>query len=432
MPVESKEVEAPKPRVLEVLLNRRMLICIFLGFTSGLPLFILVNLLLVWLRSEGLDLRTLGLFALIGFPYTWKFLWAPFMDRFALPLFGRRRGWMLLTQLLLLVCIGLFGTLSPKTDLQAIALLTVLVAFLSASQDIVIDAYRREILPDEEQGLGTAIHVNAYKLAGLVPGSLALILADHLPWDMVFWITALFMLPGVLLTLVVNEPVRRGAPPKNLEEAVMLPFREFIRRDGWKQALLVLAFIFFYKLGDSMATSLASVFYLEMGFTKTQIGIVAKNAGLWASVAGGLIGGLWMIKLGINRALWIFGTVQWIAILGFALLTQTGPNIWILAGVIGFEAFGVGLGTAAFTAYMARTTDPRYTATQFALFTSLASVPRTFANAATGYLVADFGWLNFFWLCILLAAPGMMLLLKVAPWKEVHPSAPVMPPEEVK
>jgi len=408
----------PRETMLEALLNRRMLICVFLGFSSGLPLFIVLNLLQAWLRTEGVDLKTLGLFALIQFPYTWKFLWSPLMDRFALPLFGRRRGWMLLTQVLLLACIALFGVLSPRSDLPTIALMTSVLAFLSASQDIVIDAFRREILPDAEQGLGTAIHVNAYKLAGLVPGSLALILSDHLPWSGVFWITALFMLPGIALTFMVKEPTPHGAPPRTLQDAVVLPFREFIRRDGLKQALLILTFIFFYKLGDSMATSLATAFYLDTGFTRTQIGIVAKNAGLWASVAGGLVGGLWMIKLGINRALWLFGAVQWVSILGFALLTQTGPDIWILAGVIGFEAFGVGLGTAAFTAYMARATDPRYTATQFALFSSLASVPRTFANAATGYLVADWGWLNFFLGCTLLAAPGMLLLLKIAPWNE--------------
>ncbi len=393
-----------------------MLICIFLGFSSGLPLFILLNLLQAWLRSEGVDLKTLGLFALIQFPYTWKFLWSPFMDRYALPMLGRRRGWMLATQLALLGAVAMFGMLSPKTDLMAIALLTTLVAFLSASQDIVIDAYRREILSDDEQGLGTAIHVNAYKLAGLVPGSLSLVLSASLPWDTVFLVTALFMLPGIALTLAVREPPAYGAPPKNLEEAVVLPFREFIRRDGVKQALLVLAFIFFYKLGDSMSTSLATAFYLDMGYSRVQIGLVAKNAGLWPSVAGGLIGGLWMLRLGINRALWIFGALQWVSILGFALLTQAGTNPWALAGVIGFEAFGVGLGTAAFTAFIARSTDPRYTATQFALFTSLASVPRTFANAATGYLVADWGWLNFFCLCAVLAAPGMLLLLKVAPW----------------
>ncbi|MDB5803803.1 MAG: AmpG-like permease [Betaproteobacteria bacterium] len=408
----------PRETVREALLNRRMLICVFLGFSSGLPLFIVLNLLQAWLRTEGVDLKTLGLFALIQFPYTWKFLWSPLMDRYALPLFGRRRGWMLLTQVLLLACIAMFGVLSPHSDLPTIALMTSLLAFLSASQDIVIDAYRREILPDAEQGLGTAIHVNAYKLAGLVPGSLALILSDHLPWSGVFWITALFMLPGIALTFLVSEPTAHGAPPKTLHDAVVLPFREFVRRDGIKQALLILTFIFFYKLGDSMATSLATAFYLDTGFTKTQIGLVAKNAGLWASVAGGLVGGLWMLRLGINRALWVFGAVQWVSILGFALLTQTGPDVWVLAGVIGFEAFGVGLGTAAFTAYMARATDPRYTATQFALFSSLASVPRTFANAATGYLVADWGWLNFFLGCTVLAAPGMLLLLKIAPWRE--------------
>jgi PAT family beta-lactamase induction signal transducer AmpG len=413
---------AARPSVFQALFTRKMLICVFLGFSSGLPLFILLNLLQAWLRSEGVDLRTLGLFTLIQIPYTWKFLWSPFMDRYALPVLGRRRGWMLVTQLLLLVTVGLFGTLSPRTDLPAIALITTLVAFLSASQDIVIDAYRREILSDDEQGLGTAVHVNAYKLAGLVPGSLALVLSGYLPWDTVFWITALFMLPGVALTLAVREPPAYGAPPKNLEDAVILPFREFIGRKGIKQALLVLAFIFLYKLGDSMATSLATAFYLDMGYTRVQIGLVAKNAGLWPSVAGGLIGGLWMLRLGINRALWVFGAVQWVAILGFALLTRAGTNPWALAGVIGFEALGVGLGTAVFTAYIARTTDPRYTATQFALFTSLASVPRTFASAATGYLVAQWGWMNFFLACAVLALPGMLLLIKIAPWNERDPA----------
>jgi PAT family beta-lactamase induction signal transducer AmpG len=413
---------AARPSVFQALFTRKMLICVFLGFSSGLPLFILLNLLQAWLRSEGVDLRTLGLFTLIQIPYTWKFLWSPFMDRYALPVLGRRRGWMLVTQLLLLVTVGLFGTLSPRTDLPAIALITTLVAFLSASQDIVIDAYRREILSDDEQGLGTAVHVNAYKLAGLVPGSLALVLSGYLPWDTVFWITALFMLPGVALTLAVREPPAYGAPPKNLEDAVILPFREFIGRKGIKQALLVLAFIFLYKLGDSMATSLATAFYLDMGYTRVQIGLVAKNAGLWPSVAGGLIGGLWMLRLGINRALWVFGAVQWVAILGFALLTRAGTNPWALAGVIGFEALGVGLGTAVFTAYIARTTDPRYTATQFALFTSLASVPRAFASAATGYLVAQWGWMNFFLACAVLALPGMLLLIKIAPWNERDPA----------
>jgi PAT family beta-lactamase induction signal transducer AmpG len=226
------------------------------------------------------------------------------------------------------------------------------------------------------------------------------------------------------MTLLVREPQTGARAPKTLRDAVVEPFREFMGRNGLEGALLVLAFIFFYKLGDSLCTALATPFYLEMGFTKTEIGIVAKNAGLWPSVIGGLAGGLWMVRLGINRALWLFGVVQMVAILGFALLASTGSapgtpeRLAMLAGVIGTEAFGVGLGTAAFVAYIAKSTHPAYTATQFALFTSLAAVPRTFINASAGWLVASLGWTQFFLLCFAAAVPGMLLLIKVAPWNE--------------
>lgn len=398
-----------------------MLICVFLGFSSGLPLFILLSLLQAWLAKSGLNVKALGLFALVMFPYTWKFLWSPLMDRFHFGRMGRRRGWMALTQAALFIAIGGMGMLDPITQLSAIAAIASVVAFLSASQDIVIDAYRREILPDSEQGLGSAIHVNAYKVAGMVPGALSLVLADMMAWHEVFWITAAFMLPGLLCTLLINEPKVYGDPPKNIREAVLLPFQEFIARNGWRSALWVLGFIFLYKLGDSMATALATKFYIDLGFTMTQIGAISKTTSLWASVAGGIIGGIWMVKIGINRALWIFGVVQAATILGFAWLANVGAQPLVLAIVIGAEAFGVGLGTAAFVAYIARTTDPRYTATQFALFTSLAAVPRTFINSSVGYIVADTGWSAFFIVCFVLALPGMLLLPKVAPWNEKTP-----------
>jgi AmpG-related permease len=411
------------PSLSQAILNRRMLICILTGFSSGLPLFILINLLPAWLRTEGISLKAIGLFALIQFPYTWKFVWSPFLDHYALPWLGRRRGWILATQIGLLAAIAALGGLSPKDDLDLIVLLSVALAFLSATQDIVLDAYRRELLQESELGLGNAIHVNAYKVAGLVPGALSLILADHLPWSQVYLITALFMLPGMAMTLLVTEPALAAGRPKSLREAVVEPFHEFLTRHGWRSALWVLAFIFLYKLGDSMATALATPFYLDMGFSKTEIGLVAKNAGLWPSVIGGLLGGIWMVRLGINRALWIFGVVQMVAILGFAWLAQMGPqaettasHLTALAVVIGIEALGVGLGTTAFVAYIARTTHPAYTATQFALFTSLMAVPRTFTNATTGWLVEQMGWYAFFLLCALLAVPGMVLLVKVAPW----------------
>jgi PAT family beta-lactamase induction signal transducer AmpG len=400
-----------------------MLICIFTGFSSGLPLYLLINLVPAWLRSEGIDLTTIGLFSLIGIPYTWKFLWAPALDRYALPWVGRRRGWMLATQVPLLAAIAWLGQLDPQQQLGWIVYVTALVTFLSASQDVVLDAYRRELLRDEELGLGNAVHVNAYKVAGLVPGSLSLILADHLPWEQVFLVTALFMLPGTFMALLVREPAASRKAPKTLRAAVTEPFHEFITRNGWQAALLILGFIFLYKLGDSMCTALATPFYLDMGFSKSEIGLVAKHAGLWPSVIGGLAGGVWMVRLGINRALWLFGVVQLGSILGFAWLAWLGPRVLVgsaeltqLALVIGFEALGVGLGTAAFVAFIARTTHPAYTATQFALFTSLMAVPRTFVNASTGWLVEHMGWFDFFLLCTALAVPGMLLLLRVAPW----------------
>lgn len=402
----------------EILFNRRMLICVFTGFSSGLPLYILISLLPAWLRSEGVDLKAIGLFSLISLPFTWKFIWAPLFDRFSPPL-GRRRGWLLITQLALLFSIPAFGYLHAQLDIWTVAYLAAVVAFFSASQDIVLDAYRREILPDIELGLGNVIHVNAYKIAGLVPGSISLILADHLPWHSVFLITALFMLPGLIMTIVVKEPPLKYGTPKTLRQAVVEPFHEFIARNGVRAALTILAFIFLYKLGDSMATALATPFYLDMGFSKTEIGLVAKNAGLWSSVAGGILGGIWMIQLGINRSLWLFGIVQMVAILGFAWLAVVGHDVVVLALVIGFEAFGVGLGTAAFVAYIALTTNPLYTATQFALFTSLAAVPRTVANAGTGFMVEHLGWFNFYIACFLLAIPGMLLLYKIAPWNSL-------------
>ena len=450
------------------ILNRRMLICVFTGFSSGLPLFFLLNLLPAWLRSEQVDLKAIGLLTLIQLPYTWKFLWSPLVDRYTPPL-GRRRGWMLITQLALLTAIAAFGGASPAglvaphlvlhslaggwlvlptlelTSLSAfllhpVALMALAVALFSATQDIALDAYRRELLELNELGLGNSVHITAYRLAGLVPGSLSLILADHLPWSWVFMVTALFMLPGVIATCVIDEPNITAHAPRTLRAAAIEPLREFFTRAGWRRALWVLGFIFFYKIGDSLCTALATPFYLDMGYSKTEIGLIAKNAGLWASVGGGLIGGIWMLRLGIVRSLWIFGGVQMLSILGFAWLASGAAQpasafgwSWLsafgldpfnaahllkLALVVGLEAFGVGVGTAAFVAFIASQTHAAYTATQLALFTSLMAVPRTLINASAGYLVAALGWPQFYGLCFVLALPGMLLLLKVAPWSD--------------
>ena len=397
-----------------------------LGFSSGLPLYLLFQLLPAWLRSEGINLKTIAVFALIQLPYTWKFIWAPLMDRYNLiaPM-GRRRSWMLLTQIALFITICAYSFFDPQLNITSIAVVSTLVALFSASQDIVIDAFRREILSDEELGLGNSIHLNAYRVSGLVPGSLALILSDHFPWSSVFWIVALFMIPGMLMTIFTTEPQRAEAP-KTLYASVVEPFTEFINRAGLKHALLVLLFILLYKLGDSMATALATPFYIDMGFSNTDIGTIVKGSGLVMQILGGFIGGIWMIKVGINRGLWVFGVVQLVTILGFAWLAHAGPFAAIgiiersmLAVVIGGEALGVGLGTVAYVAYMARETNPAYTATQLALFTSLSAVPRSIFNALTGGMVETLGWEIFFYVCTLLAIPGMLLLFKVAPWNTI-------------
>lgn len=411
--------------IRQALLNRRMLICIFTGLASGMPLYLLISLVPAWLRTEGVGLVEIGFFALIGLPYTWKFLWSPLLDRYQLSLFSRkfglRRSWMFATQILLFAAIAALGFFDPATQIWSIAWLCLAIAFLSATQDIVLDAYRRQILPDEELGLGNSIHVNAYRIAGLVPGSLSLILADSLPWQQVFFITATFMFIGIALTLSVAEPKAHDFHPTTLRKAIVEPFKEFFNRQGIKQALLILSFMLLYKLGDSMATALATPFYLDLGFSMTQIGLIAKHAALWPMIFGGILGGILMLKIGINRALWLFGLVQIVSILGFAVLARVGEGLWLLGLVISFEYLGVGLGTAAFVAFIARSTHPAFAATQLALFTALTAVPRTMASSVTGIIVEGVGWENFFYLCTALAIPGMLLLFKVAPWNNHQP-----------
>ncbi|WP_044470904.1 AmpG family muropeptide MFS transporter [Mannheimia massilioguelmaensis] len=417
-----------KSTLLSQIFSRNMLICIFTGFSSGLPLYIITGLLPIWLRSEKVDLETLGYFTAVTLPFTWKFIWAPLLDRYIPPFLGRRRGWILISQLLLIVSLALFGFINPQTHfgLTLIAGLATLTSFFSANQDVALDAYRREILPDNELGLGNSIHVNAYRVSGLVPGALSLILADHFNWQTVFIITAMFMLPGIFMTLFLSkEPEILLKKDRTLKENVVEPFKEFFDRKGIGSALAILSFIFLYKLGDSMATALISPFYLDMGYSKTQIGLVAKNASLWPMIAAGIVGGIIMIRIGINRALWLFGIVQIVTILGFAWLAKQGPfdqvgnyEIFALSLVIAAEYIGVGLGTSAFVAFMARETNPLYTATQLALFTSLSALPRATLNTQAGTWINALGYYDYFWLCFFLAIPGMICLYWVAPWNE--------------
>ena len=406
----------------QILLNRHMLICIFQGFSSGMPLYVLIQLIPAWLRTEGVDLATIGLFTLVTLPYTWKFLWAPFLDRFSLPFLGRRRGWTLASQCLLLLCITQFGGVDPSVNLTAVAWLVFLTSLFSATQDIVLDAYRREMLADDELGTGNSIFINAYRVSSLVPGALAFVLADLLPWGTVFWLVGLFMCVGMITTFLVPETADERIAPRSVREAVTEPFAEFFSRGGAKSALLILSFMLFYKLGDNMAVALQTPFFIDIGFTLTEIGTVAKFVILGSTIGGTLLGGLLMLKISINRALWIFGFVQIISIFGYAALAKIGNNLYALAAATGLEYLGVGLGTVALTAFIAKQTSRRFTATQFALLTSVTAVPRTFANATTGFIVEAIGYFNFFLLCVIVAIPGMLLLLAVAPWSENDPN----------
>jgi PAT family beta-lactamase induction signal transducer AmpG len=390
-----------------------MLVALLMGFACGLPLLLTMSVLQAWMKDAGVDLSVIGMMALVGLPYTLKFLWAPFVDRFTLPFLGRRRGWMLAAQIALTACIAGLGQSDPIQNPWMLAFAAFLVTFFSASQDIVVDAYRREDLSDEELGLGSSLYINGYRVGMLLASGGGLIMADHMDFSMVYLILAGCMLPGILTTLLTPEPATPAGTPRTMREAVVDPLVEYFSR---RDAILILVFILLYKVGDTMASAMTTPFYLDIGFSKSEIGAVVKLFGFWATIAGGLAGGIMMLKLGINRSLWIFGFLQAASTAGFALLANVGYSIPLLSSVIAFENLSSGMGTAAYAAFMASITNKKFTATQYALLTSLMGVPRVLASAPTGFLAQNFGWETFFIFCALIAIPGMLLLFKFAPW----------------
>ena len=427
-PPKSTALSAPsmsEQSIWAQIFSRNMLICIFTGFSSGLPAFVILQMLPVWLSDHDISVKAIGALTLVTLPYTLKFLWAPLLDRYFPQFLGRRRSWMMISQLALLLLIYGLGQTNPQTQMPLVIALTTLICFTSASQDIVLDAYRREILQDQELGLGNTIHINAYRIAGLIPGGLSIYLSTLLDWQTVFLLTALFMLFGLFMTLFLSKepaiPVSRDKQPFYL--AFVTPLKEFVQRKGVYSAVGFIAFLFLYKFGDSLATTLQSKFILDMGYSKENIAAVVKITSLWSSVIAGTFGGIIMLRLGVNRALWLFGFVQLITIGGFIWLASyehfdsvSNADLVKLGIVICAEYIGVGLGTAAFVAFMARETNPLYTATQLALFTSLAALPSKGLGALSGLIVESVGYYHFFWICLLLAIPGMLCLIWVAPW----------------
>ena len=396
-------------RLASAVINRRMLVALVMGFSCGLPLLLTLSVLQAWMTESGVDLTTIGLMTLVGLPYALKFCWAPIFDRYTLPLMGRRRGWLLASQLSLMAALVWLGFSNPVAHPQLLAVAALAVAFFSASQDIVVDAYRREDLPDRELGLGSSLYINGYRVGMLLASGGGLILADHMPYSRVYLIMALCVLPGVITTLLTPEP-HVASFPVTLKAAVVDPLVEYFSRAN---ALWILAFILMYKIGDTMAAAMTTPFYLDIGFSKTQIGAVVKLFGFWATVGGTIFGGVAMIRLGILRSLWIFGILQAFSTAGFALLAVIGPSLTALSAVIAFENLSGGMGTSAYAAYMASITDKRFTATQYALLTSLMGIPRVLASAPTGFMASHMGWQGFFIFCTLIALPGLLLLLRI-------------------
>lgn len=400
--------------IFSVFASFKMFIVMILGFASGLPLGLTGGTLQAWMKTENIDLGTIGLFSLVGLPYTLKFLWSPLMDRYVPPLFGRRRGWMLLTQIGLIITIISLGFSDPKLTPQYVAFFAVCVAFFSASQDIAIDAYRTEVLSEEQLGAGASVYIMGYRLAMIVSGALALILSDHMSWSTVYFIMAMCMGVGILASVFGPEPVTTEDAPKTLAEAVYKPFLEFFKRAG---AVEMLIFILIYKMDVAFAMALTTPFMMDLGFSKTDIGAVTKGVGLVATIVGTLMGGALLSKWGIKKSLWVFGILQALSGFTFFVLAKVGHNYPIMTAAICIENICSGLATAAFAAFMMNLCDKRFTATQYALLTSFMAITRILVQTPSGFIAKSLGWEMYFIVSILISIPGLLMLMRFDKWQ---------------
>jgi PAT family beta-lactamase induction signal transducer AmpG len=401
----------------QVLVSGRLWLAALMGFAGGLPLMLTLTVLQAWLSAEGVSLGTIGLLGLIGFPYSIKFLWAPIVDRYKPLAIGRRRGWLLLVQVALVASIVLLGLQNPGGNIWGVVVAGYLVTFFSATQDIVIDAYRRESLADGEQGVAASFYVYGYRLGMLLASAGGLILADIIGFQAVYFVMAAVMGACVIVTLLAPEPDASGSRPRTLSESFIGPFVEFFtRRDDVMKALLVLVFIVIYKVGDNLANHMSIPFYLQLGFSNTEIGAIVKTVGTGALLFGVFVGGAFTLKIGLYRSMFIIGVLQAASTACFVLLALAGyDRVW-LATVIAFENLTVGMGSAALLAFMAALTNRQFTATQFALLSTLATLPRSLLSAPSGFMAEGLGWPQFYVVCTLLAIPGLLLLPLVRQW----------------
>jgi len=394
---------------LRLFSQKNAAVLLLLGFASGLPLALTAGTLQAWMTVENVDLKTIGFFSLVGQAYVFKFLWSPMMDRYTPPFLGRRRGWLLLSQLALIGGIVAMGFLQPSRDLPLMAALAVVIAFCSASQDIVFDAWKTDILPPEEPGSGAAITVLGYRLAMLISGGLALWLADrYLGWQATYWLMGLMLVRGIIATLLASEPDTHITTPHTLRQAVVDPLKDFFQRNN---AWLLITLIILYKLGDAFAASLTTTFLIRgVGFNAGDVGLVNKTLGLLATIIGALYGGVLMQRLSLFRALMIFGLLQAISNFGYWLLAVTDKQLWSMASAVFVENLCGGMGTAAFVALLMTLCNKSFSATQFALLSALSAVGRVYVGPAAGWLVELWGWPTFYAFTVVAGLPGLLLL----------------------
>lgn len=393
---------------LQIFTNRRIAVITLFGFSSGLPLALTSSTLQAWMAVEGVDIKTIGIFALVGLPYTVKFLWSPIMDRFVPPILGRRRGWIIITQLLLMIGIASMASISPKQAPLIMAFFALTVAFSSASQDIVVDAYRTDVLREKERGAGAAVFVMGYRIAMLVSGAVALILSDKIGWHNTYLCMSALMTIGIISTFLAPETEEKIIPPKTLQEAIWGPLRDYFSRQS---AVVILLLIIMYKLGDAYAGTLTTAFLIKgIGFTATEVGTINKGLGLISLIVGAVFGGALMTKLGLFRSLLIFGILQAVSNLSFMLLSWIGKNYGMLIFAVAFENLSGGMGTSAFVALLMSICNQKYSATQYALLSSLAALGRTFIAPTSGFIVSATSWPAFFFITTLIALPGLWLL----------------------
>lgn len=402
--------------------QRKMAVLLLLGFASGLPLLLTQRVLQAWMTDARVDLSIIGVFSLVALPYSIKFLWSPLLDRYVPPFLGRRRGWLLVTQILLMVAIGAMALRNPQAGLQALAINAIVIAFLSATQDIGADAYRTDVLEHHEMGAGAATFVLGYRVALLLAGAVALFMAEYIRWPLVYMAMAAFMIVGIIGTLWAPEPKLKDAPPKTLAEAIKLPFLEFFQRTGLWKGLLVLAFIVLYKYPESLAQNMLTPFLLQSGFTKADVATAQGVVGLAATVVGSLAGGAIVGKLGINKSLWLFGLAQALSNLMYYILARLGHNLPFLYVAVAVEYFCFGLVAAGLVAFLMSICSMRFSATQYALLSSLMAASRDVLVAPGGRIAEAVGWPMFFLITVLVGIPAIAPLPFFAPWRGETPT----------